>query len=235
MGRNAVVRYPVLPSSLGCAVVFFALSFAFAAAFAAAQPFTPSTVTPVGRWITEHPGKNNIASWWDFRPDGTLTMYIGAAVTAPITRSGDTFIAPAVSSTDPPVKVTYRIEGDTLHLTSSAVADQMLLRVGPAVSAKDPLLGRWKPVPPVTQSADPAVAAQMLALSNSIFIFSADNTETVRAPFTSVDGKWDAGKHTFHLQSQTVTYTFQREGARLILTEPPDGKHTDTYVVDPLF
>ena len=63
----------------------------------------------VGHWVAEHPSNGGIGSWWDFRPDGTLTMHIGAIVTSPITRSGDTFTSPPVSVNGPPIKVTFRI------------------------------------------------------------------------------------------------------------------------------
>jgi hypothetical protein len=198
-------------------------------ASAQAQP------SPVGRWVAEHPSQGGICSWWDFRPDGTLTMHVGAAVTSPITRSGaNTFIAPAATTSAPPVTVTYHVDGDVLHLQSSAIADQILTRIGPAPSAKDPLLGKWKPVLPATLSTDSSVANQQKAMANAIFVFAADGTESVRAPFVSLEGKWDATAHTFHLENQTVAYTFQRTGRKLTLSQPPDGKKTDTYIPDPI-
>ena len=54
----------------------------------------PPRTTPVGHWVAEHLSNSGIGSWWDFRPDGTLTMHVGAIVTSPITRSGDTFTSP---------------------------------------------------------------------------------------------------------------------------------------------
>jgi hypothetical protein len=200
--------------------------------------FTASAQTqnsPVGRWVAEHPSKGGICSWWDFRADGTLTMHVGAAVTSPITRAGaNTFIAPPANATDPPVVVVYRIEGDTLHLSSKQITDQVLTRIGPAPSPNDPLLGKWKPVVPETLSSDPNTAAQQKALGDAIFVFGADNTESVRAPFTSLEGKWDAKASTFHLENQSVAYTFLRTGSKLTLAQPPDGKRTDTYLPDPI-
>ena len=67
-----------------------------------------------------------------------------------------------------------------------------------------------------------------------IFVFAADNTETVRAPFTSIEGKWDINAHTFHLEDEKVIYTFQRTGHKLTLGQPPDGKRMDTYLPDPI-
>lgn len=191
--------------------------------------------SPIGHWVAEHPSEGGICSWWDFRPDGTLTMHVGAAITSAITRSGpDTFIAPAVTTKDPPVTVTFHIDGDTLHLKSSQIADQVLTRIGTVPSAKDPLLGKWRPVVPANLSTDPTIATQQKAMADAVFVFSPDNTESVRAPFVALEGKWDANTHTFHLENQTVAYPFLRSGRKLTLGQPPDGKRTDTYVPDPI-
>jgi hypothetical protein len=190
--------------------------------------------TPVGHWVAEHPSQGGIGSWWDFRLDGTLTMHVGAIVTSPITRSGDTFTSPPATTNGAPIQVTYRIEGDTLHLKSGNTREQILARVGPAPSATDPLLGKWKPVPPATPSTDSNIAAQEKVMANALLVFSPDNTESVRIPFTSIEGVWDGSAHTFHLEKQTAVYTFQRTGAKLTLGQPPDNKITDTYIADPI-
>jgi hypothetical protein len=195
---------------------------------------TQPTDTPVGHWVAEHSSKGGIGSWWDFRSDGTLTMHIGAIVTSSITRSGDTFISPPVTTNGLPIKVTFHIDGDTLHLQSADTPEQTLTRIGPAPSATDPLLGKWKPLPPATPSTDPNVAAQQKLMTNATLVFSADNTESVRIPFTSFEGTWDAAAHTFHLQTQPGIYTFQRTGPKLTLGQPPDGHKTDTYIPDPI-
>ena len=144
-------------------------------------------------------------------------MHIGSIVTSPITRSGDTFTSPPATTNGAPIKVTFRIDGDTLHLMSSDTPEQTLARVGPAPSATDPLLGKWRPLPPATPSTDPNIAAQQKMMTNAILVFSADNTESVRIPFTSVEGTWDATAHTLRVQNRPGTYTFERTGAKLML------------------
>jgi hypothetical protein len=201
---------------------------------ASAQTPTPPADIPVGHWVAEHPSNGGIGSWWDFRPDGTLTMHIGAIVTSPITRSGDTFTSPPVTVNGLPIKVTFRIDGDTLHLQSPDTPEQTLTRIGSAPSATDPLLGKWKPLPPATPSTDPNIAAQQKLMTNATLVFSADNTESVRVPFTALEGTWDATAHTFHLANQTSSFTFQRTGSKLTLSLPPDGHKTDTYIPDPI-
>jgi hypothetical protein len=200
-----------------------------------AQSKGTSKDSPIGRWIAEYPSKGGVCSWWDFRSDGTLTMRVGNAITAPIKRSGDTFTAPAAAADDPPVLVTFRVEGDALHLKAPNVPEQILIRVGPAPSPTDPLLGKWKPVPPANLSQDIDVADRQKAMAKALFVFSADNTESVRAPFISHEGKWDAATHTFHLENQTAAFTYQRTGNLLTLSLPPDGKRTNTFVPDPIF
>ncbi len=201
------------------------------------HPQTPAADTsPVGHWVAEHPSNGGIGSWWDFRPDGTLTAHVGAIVTSPITRSGDTFTSPPPTINGAPVKVTYHVDGDTLHLTSPSTPDQTLTRVGPAPSATDPLLGKWKPNPPATPSTNPDTAAQQKIMANAILVFSADNTESISIPLTTFEATWDAAANTFHIQNQSAPaiYNFQRTGAKLALGQPPDNKKTDTYIPDPI-
>ena len=189
--------------------------------------------SPVGHWVAERPSQGGIGSWWDFHPDGTLTMHIGAMVTLSITRSGATFTSPSGTTNGAPITVTFDVDNDTLHITAPNTPRQTFARIGPAPSAVDPLLGKWKPIPPATPSTDPNIAAQQKATANAILIFSADNTESIRIPFSNYDGAWDAATHTFHLSNQP-SYTFQRAGAKLILGQPPDGHKTDTYIADPV-
>lgn len=211
-------------------------TFLLAALPAAAQtPTSPqATVTPVGHWVAERSSHGGIGSWWDFRPDGTLTMSIGAMVTSAITRTGDTITSPPVTVNGPPITVTYRIEGDTLHLASAGKPEQTLARIGPALSTIDPLLGRWRPLLPATPSADPEMAAQQKLMTTATLAFFADNTESVRIPFNTSEGTWDATAHTFHLNNRKETYRFQLTGAKLSLGQPPDGLKTETYIPDPI-
>jgi hypothetical protein len=227
MSRKTANRPALMHAGVLCALLLGMLR-------ASAQTPTPPTDTPVGHWVAEHPSNGGIGSWWDFRTDGTLTMHIGAIVTSPITRSGATFTSPPVTVNGPPIKVTFRIDGDTLHLQSPDTPEQTLSRIGPAPSAADPLLGKWKPLPPATPSTDPNIAAQQKLMTNATLVFSADNTESLRVPFTAVEGTWDATGHTFHLANQTSSFTFQRTGTKLTLSLPPDGHKTDTYIPDPI-
>jgi hypothetical protein len=200
------------------------------------NPSTPNPAdeSPVGHWVAEHPSRTGVGSWWDFRPDGTLTMHIGAIVSSTITRSGDTITSPPVTVNGPPITVSYHIEGDTLHLKSPNNPEQTFARVGPAPSATDPLLGKWRPLPPAIPSTDPNVAATQKLMSNATLAFFPDNTESVRIPFSTSEGTWDATAHTFRISNQVEIYTFQRTGPKLTLGQPPDGHKTDTYITDPI-
>lgn len=195
---------------------------------------SPPTETPVGHWVAEHPSRSGIGSWWDFRPDGTLTMHVGAIVSSTITRTADTITSPPVTVNGPPVTVTYHIENDTLHLKSTSNPEQMLTRIGPAPSPTDPLLGKWRPLPPATYSSDPDLAAQQKLITTAVVAFFPDNTESVRIPFNSFEGTWDRTAHTFRINNQVEVYTFQRTGPKLTLSQPSDSHKTDTYLPDPI-
>jgi hypothetical protein len=189
---------------------------------------------PVGHWVAERASQGGLGSWWDFRADGTLTMHIGAMVTLSITRSGETFTSPSGTTNGAPITVTFHVGNDTLHIKAPSAPEQTFARIGPTPSAVDPLLGKWKPIPPATPSTDPNIAAQQKLMTNATLVFSADNTESIRVPFTAQEGTWDAAAHTFRLANQTATFSFQRTGAKLTLGMPPDGHKTDTYIPDPI-
>ncbi|MGD0442979.1 MAG: hypothetical protein ABSA39_03495 [Edaphobacter sp.] len=190
----------------------------------------PPADSPVGHWVAEHPSQGGVGSWWDFHPDGTLTMHIGAMVTLSFTRSGNTFTSPS-GADSAPITVSFRVDNDTLHITAPNTPEQLFTRIGPSPSSADPLLGKWKPLPPATPSTDPNIAAQQKAMADAILVFSTDNTESVRIPFSNYEGAWDAATHTYHLNNQPIC-TFQRTGAKLILGQPPDSHKTETYIAD---
>ena len=96
MSRNTANCPTVICAAVLCALLLIGFH-------AFAQTETPATATPVGHWVAEHVSTSGIGSWWDFRPDGTLTMHVGAIVTSPITRSGDTFTSPLSSNGTSPL------------------------------------------------------------------------------------------------------------------------------------
>ncbi|MBS1820829.1 MAG: hypothetical protein JST61_02445 [Acidobacteria bacterium] len=199
------------------------------------QAATPESVpnTPTGRWISEHTSAGGIGTWWDFRPDGTLTMYIGAAVTAPISHTANTVVVPGSGGNR--LTLDYRITGNILNLKRAGDPDTLFTRVGPALTPSDPLLGRWRPNPPATYSSDPRLAARQKAMTSGVYVFSADDTQTVRIPFVSRTGTWDATAHTLRLEGESQTFSFNRTAQRLVLGQPPDNTKTGTYIPDLLF
>jgi hypothetical protein len=206
----------------------------FLLAHTSASTQTSPDETPIGHWVAEHPSQSGIGSWWDFRSDGTFTMHIGAVVTFPITRSGNSFTSPPATTTGPPITVTYHVDADILHIESPNAPEQTFTRIGSAPSATDPLLGKWKPIPPANPSPDPSLAAQQKVMANATLAFSADNTESLRVPLTSSEGTWSASTHTFQLEHVATSYSYQRTGLKLSLGQPPDNKKTDTYLPDPI-
>ena len=207
-------------------------------ALSAAQAHTAPTSaagSPVGHWVAEHTSNGGIGSWWDFRADGAVTMYIGAVVTSHVTHTATTVTLPPDTVTGPPLTLNYKVEGDTLNLKKTGDPDVLFTRIGPPPVPSDPLLGRWRPNPPATFSPNPTVATYQKAMANGIYVFAPDNTQSLRIPFTSRTGTWNPAAHTLQLQGDTRTYTFSRTGTKLTLGQPPDNKKTDTYAPDPLF
>jgi hypothetical protein len=195
----------------------------------ASAPATPNT--PVGRWVAEHPSTGGIGSWWDFRPDGTVTQYLGAMVTSPVTHTADTLTSPSGQANTPPIQVKYRIEADMLYLYTNN-KETTYTRISPA-SSSDPLLGKWRPTPPKTPSTNPQTATIEKAQENAIYLFT-NEIESIRIPFKSREGTWDAKDHTFKFEG-TSAYSFQLSGNKLLLGQPPDNTKTDTYLPDTIF
>jgi hypothetical protein len=215
---------------IGILLLFIATATTFAYSETRSTPPTAPASSPVGQWIVERPSKEGIGSWWDFHPDGTFAMHIGVILTTRITRSGDTFTSPATNIKGSPVPMTWRVEGTTLHVRAPHSPEQTFTRIGPPPSATDSLLGKWKPSPPAALSSDPNVASEQKLMASATLIFSADNTETLRVPFSNYKGVWDAATHTFHINNQTA-YSFQRMGEKLAL-DHTEGHKAGTYIAD---
>lgn len=190
---------------------------------------------PTGRWLSSSISRGGIGSWWDFRPDGTLSMFLGPAVTAHVTHNATTVNVPSGLADGSTIALDYRITGNILNLKRPGEPDTLFTREGPAPRPSDPLLGRWRPNPPATYSPNPQLAARQKAMTLGVYVFHPDNTQTVRIPFLSRDGTWDAASHTFRLEGDAHTYSFQRSGQTLTLGQPPDNARMQTYVPDTLF
>jgi hypothetical protein len=184
--------------------------------------------------MAEHPSKGGIGSWWDFHPDGTFTMHFGAMVTEPVTHSASTIIMPPPTTTGQPVPLEFRVVGNKLYIKAPQASEMSLTRDGPAPSASDPLLGKWSPDPPAVLDPDPQSAAMQKAASNGRWVFSTDGTFSLRIPFGAKTGTWDAAAHTFHFENETLLYSFDHAGPKLVLGQPPSNQTTDTYLPDPI-
>jgi hypothetical protein len=191
--------------------------------------------SPVGRWVAEHPSTGGIGSWWDFRPDGQVTMYVGAIASSHVTHTADTVTLPSGTVNGPPLVLNYKVTGETLTLIKAGEPDVTFTRIGSAPKPSDLLLGRWRPNPPAEQSQNQTVAAYQKAMANGLYVFAADNTQSVRIPFTSRTGTWSAQSHVLQIQGLPHAYTFRRQGAKLVLSQPSDAQKIDTYLPDPLF
>src|SRR5450631_118310 len=150
----------------------------------------PPANPPIGHWVAEHPSNGGIGTWWDFYPDGTFTMHIGAMVTSPVKHTAHTLTMPSGTVNGPPITVEFRIDGDKLTLKPADGPTQTFTRIGDAPSATDPLLGKWHTTLPTTLDSDLNRAALQKATASGLYVFSADGTQSVRIPFTSREGTW---------------------------------------------
>lgn len=197
-------------------------------------PVIASAQAVAGHWAIEHPAANGLGSWYEFRADGTFFFFQGAMVTSPIKRSGNTITLPPPSAGAASAKITFRVDGDVLHLISPAGADVAYNRIGSAPSATDALLGKWRPVPPKTPSTDPKIAIAEKRSALAFYVFGADNTYSVRIPFSANRGTWDSKSMTYQFQNDPSTFEIRFDYGKLMLGQPPDGKKMDTYIPDPI-
>jgi hypothetical protein len=156
-------------------------------------------------------------------------------VTTPLKRAGDVLTMPPATVGAPPSQISFRVEGNTLRLIAANGQELKYTRIGESPSPSDPLLVKWRPVPPATPNADPNMAALEKVNRDAVYVFAADGTESVRIPFGSREGTWDLTAHTFRFLNEAVAYSFSFSGPKLVLGQPPEGKATDTYLPDPLF
>ena len=108
--------------------------------------------------------------------------------------------------------------------------------MGPAPSATDPLLGKWKVNPPTTPTTDPDTVAQRKAMANAILVFSSRQHRKhpgFRSPHFKALGTLSC-PHIPATKPERAPISFQRAGTKLILGQAPDNKKTDTYVPDPI-
>lgn len=192
--------------------------------------------TPAGRWLSERITSTGIGTWYDIRPDGTLTAFLGPAVTAPVTHTANTLSVPDPTSSTGRTQLQYSTTGNILNLHRAGEPDTLFTRDGAAPRPSDPLLGRWRPNPPAIYSTDPTLAARQHATTLGVYEFRADNTQTVRIPYLARTGRWDAAAHTLTLAGEPHPFTYQRTSSSLVLTQQgSDAPTTESYLPDPLF
>ena len=155
-------------------------------------------------------------------------------VTVSVTRARDTVTMPSGQVGTPPSQVKFVVAGDALSLVIDG-KDVKYVRIGAAPSATDALLEKWRMLPPTVPSTDPKMAAFEKAQANGVYSFNFDGTESVRIPFGSKEGTWDARVNTVQLPDGFGVYSFALSEGKLVLGEPPDGKKMDIYVPDELF
>jgi hypothetical protein len=153
-----------------------------------------------------------------------------------VTHTADTLHVPSGKPDGSTIALDYKITGNILNLKRPGDPDTLFTRDGVAPKPSDPLLGRWRPNPPSSYSDNPQLAERQKAMTRGVFVFSADDTQIVRIPFTARNGTWDAVEHTLKLEGDVRMFTFVRTADGLTIGQPPpNAEKTASYVRDPLF
>lgn len=125
-------RFGATPARPIATAIGLALVLAVAGAPAAAE-------TLVGRWDAEARSRGGLATWWEFRADGTVSMSLGAMVDDRYRLDGDQLTLLPDTAHAAEQKVTVRITGDTL-----TAGGQAMRRVGGALPGAPPhVRGVW--------------------------------------------------------------------------------------------
>jgi TonB family protein len=216
----------------------------FLSVLVSAQTSPPTHVVdthfPVGRWVAEHPSTGGIGSWWEFRADGTLTMYFGVMVNDHIDRSGDTFMEPSGIAGGQRVRTRYTISDGVLSIETGASQPITYSRIGTPPNPADPLIGSWRPLPRAPDVGGNSDVARNFAImqqvmsTKGLLVFTTDDMQYLRVPLGTREGTWDDHANSFHIQNDQVTYAFGRMNSKLVLGQPPNGREMDSYVPDPL-
>ena len=182
---------------------------------------TKSGASPVGSWVAEHPSKGGIGSWWQFRADGTLTMYIGVIASSPYSLNGDLLTQPGTGDNGADGYMKVRFDGEKMYMKPQSVGvggpEMAYTRIGARPSGNSPIVGEWKNVTTPEPTGDSQRdRIQKIAASNTL-LFTSDGTEYLRIPFRSAEGTWNASDQTFQVTGEPGTHHFDVAGGKLVL------------------
>ena len=107
-------------------------------------------------------------------------------------------------------------------------------RIGARPSGNSPIVGEWKNVTTPELTGDSQRDRIQKIAANNTLLFTSDGTEYLRIPFRSAEGTWNASDQTFQVTGEPGTHHFEVAGGKLVLSQPPKDKATDTYLPDNL-
>jgi hypothetical protein len=171
-----------------------------------------------GVWLPTQIPSNGLASWWELRPDGSITRYWGAFAEAHYSFDGTYLtVIPAGDRKDRP-RFRLRFDGDRMYSRAdqSDAPEAEYRRVGPAVP-NSPLIGQWASVAaPVTgKPAMPGMSHPPTDLP-SFRTFTADGLYQVRIVYNTRQGHWDAISRTIKFDGES-DQTFTLKETNLII------------------
>jgi hypothetical protein len=220
---------------------FLAIVLSFPLAYAQTPPpqlSQPDPQSPVGHWIADHPAKESLALWWDFRSDGTLTLSAGGISTGTYKLAGDILTLPPSEPGAAPGIFTIHFAEGKLYTTSHAdhPSTMEFTRTGSQTS-NPTIVGIWR-VSNAPHSTDPTqdptqekLRSRMLDM---ITIYGTDGSYHARIPIQTITGHWNAAAHTYTLKDHPALH-YERHGKDLQIATPPEGKEQHLYHADTIF
>jgi hypothetical protein len=202
---------------------------------ATAPPSTtakPAANSPIGHWIANHPGKDALALWWDFRSDGTLTLNAGAIVNSTYKLSGTTLTLSANEPGAAPEIFDVHFSNGKLYTTphTAHASTTEFTRMGPQPNSGPNIVGTWR-TSNAPHTDDPAQEQPRNRMMNTTVVYDANGGYHLRTPVQSFEGHWDPAAHTYKLKPYPAL-RYQRRGDDLLIALPPDGKQKHLYLPD---
>jgi hypothetical protein len=192
----------------------------------------PAANSPIGHWVANHPGKDALALWWDFRTDGTLTLNAGAIVNSTYKLSGTTLTLTANEPGAASEVFNVHFSNGKLYTTPHTAHPSTMefTRIGPQPNSGPNIVGTWS-VSDAQHTNDPAQEQPPNRTMNTVVVYEANGSYHLRTPVKSFAGNWNPTTQTYKLKPYPPLY-YQRRGDNLLIALPPGGKQKHLYLPD---
>jgi hypothetical protein len=135
-----------------------------------------------------------IGSWWEFRADGTLTMYFGVMVNDHIDRSRGHVYGVVWNGRWRACPCEVHDQQRILSIDTGASQPITYSRIGTPPNPTDPLIGSWRPIPRTADvGGNPDFAKnysimQQVMSTKGLLVFTPDGMQYLRVPLGTREG-----------------------------------------------